>query len=331
MPIGPASSERHVDQALTDISIAHQQSQADSLLYNVVPVIPVQRASDKYTVFPPATWNKRQARVRAPGDDYQAGGYTVSKTAYSCDLYSVAHKDPKESQFNADPVHDPEVENTQWVTGQLLMEADALIAAAIFTTGVWTTDLTGVTSGAVVGTSVLQWDQGGSDPITDAVIIKGLIKKQSQFDPNQGGIVGVIGYSAWTRLINHAAIIDRTKHVSRESVTTEMVASLFQIDKIVVPGLVSNTANPGQTATFDYIVDDLSAGFYFVPKSPGKRTLSAAYVFGVSGVDGFQDGTKIATGYHQPNNSDYVYGDLYIDIAVTAAGAGAFISGVVAS
>src|SRR3990167_10866693 len=127
----PTSSDRRVDALATDHSIAFIQSQDDALFGNAVPVMPVKKSSGKYATFPTGTWNRRQARRRAPGDPAAEGQFTVSTDTYSCELYSTKHKDPREETEQADEVFDPDQEAAEWGAGQVLMEVDALIVAAM--------------------------------------------------------------------------------------------------------------------------------------------------------------------------------------------------------
>ena len=316
---------RHVDAALADHSIAHIQSQADAVMDNAVPVIGVQHRSDQYYTYDSALWNKRQARRRAPGDPAAKGGYSLSTATYTCELFSIAHKDPKEEQANADPALDARLDATEWTAGQLLMEADAQIASVIMAAGAWDTDVDGVSSGAAVGTSVLHWSDASSDPITDMVQLGGLVQTASTKLPN----VAIIGRAVWETLINNAAIIDRVKHTSSESITKEMIARLFEVEKVIVPMLTNNTAAEGQTATMARLFNSDDVGLFYFPPNPGLRTPSAAYVYGFDGDD-YTRGSRVSTWYDPDTNSDMTQNDLYIDVKITGTSFGAFIDGAIA-
>jgi len=151
--------------------------------------------------------------------------------------------------------------------------------------------------------------------------LNGLIKKKSTKWAN----VAVIGFDAWTVLLNHPAIVDRVKHTSSESVRKEILASLFEVEKVIVPGLTSNTAELGQTASMDFIVGAQNVGLFYVAPKPGKRTLSAAYVYAFD-ADDYKQGVAVRKWYDPKLNSDMTQVDLYIDVKVVASSAGAFIS-----
>ena len=316
----PSSSDRRIDTALADVSIAHIQDQADALYGNVCPVMPVPKASGKYFTYPTGVWNKRQAQRRAAGAPAAEGQFTVSNDSYSCELYSVVHKDPREETSQVDEAIDPEIEATEWASGQVLMEADALIVAAMMAGSVWDTDVDGTTGTPVVGTSVRKWSEASSDPITDMVQLNGLIKKKSTKWAN----VCVLGYDVWTVLLNHPVITDRIKHTSSNSVRKEILAALFEVEKVIVPGLSNNTAELGQTATPAFLAGADDVGLFYIPSSPGKRTLSAAYAFAFDAED-YKQGHRVSKWFDPRLNSDMTQVDLYIDIKITATSAGAFI------
>lgn len=321
----PTGSDRRIDTALADVSIAHMQDQDDALLGNAVPVLKVPKDSGKYFTYPTGTWNKRQARRRAPGAKAAEGQFTISNDSYACELFSVVHKDPREEATQADEAIDPDIEATEWASGQVMMEADDLIVSAMLGPSIWDTDVDGTTGTPTVGTSVLQWNEAGSDPITDMVQLNGLVKKKSTKWAN----VAVIGYDVWTTLINHAAIIDRIKHTSSNSVRRDILAGLFEVEKVIVPGLTENTAELGQTASMDWIAGSKDVGLFYVPPTPGKRTLSAAYVFAFNSGD-YKEGVRVSQWYDNETNSDKTQVDLFVDVKVTATSAGAFIDDCVA-
>lgn len=321
----PTSSDRHVDSLAADVSIGFMQEEGDALFGQIAPVQRVKKLSDKYAIFPSGTWNKLQMLQRAPGDAAVEGQFTISNDNYSIDIFSVTHKDPREEVDTADEVFEPSVEAEQWGAGQMLMKGDALVAAAMMAPAVWDTDVDGTTGTPSVGTSVLQWTEPGSDPITDMVTLNGLVKKKSTKWAN----VGCIGFDVWTALINHAAIIDRTKHVSKDSITPEILAALFKLEKLIVPGLTQNTAELGQTASMNFIVGAKDVGLFYVPKTPGKRTLSAAYIYALDAGD-YKEGVRVTKWYDEKKNSDMSQFDFAVDVKITATSAGAFIDDAVA-
>lgn len=321
----PTGSDRRIDSALADVSIAHMQDHDDALYGKIAPVLKVPKSTGKYFTYPTKTWNKRQARRRAPGAKAAEGQFTTSNDPYSCELFSITHKDPREESEQADEAIEPRIEATEWGAGQVLMEADDLVTTAMLGPAIWDTDVDGTTGAPVVGTSVLQWDQAGSDPITDMVQLNGLIKKKSTKWAN----ICTLGFDVWTILINHPAIVDRIKHTSSNSVRRAILAGLFEVEEVIVPGLTENTAELGQTESMDFIAGAKDVGLFYIAKSPGKRVLSAAYAFAYN-VGDYKEGVRISEWYDKETNSDKTQTDLFVDIKVVATSAGAFIDDAVA-
>lgn len=317
----PTSSDRRVDALATDHSIAFIQEQEDALYGNAVAVQKVKKSSGKYAIFPTGTWNKRQATTRAPGVPASEGQFTISNDSYLCNLKGVKHKDPREETQQADEVFDPEEEATLWATGQALLEADAAIVAAMMAESVWDTDIDGTTGSPTVGTSVRKWSEAASDPITDMAQLNGIIKRKSTKWAN----VAVLGMDVWTVLLNHPAIVDRIKHTSSNSVRKEILASLFEVERVIVPGLVENTAELGQTATMAFLSGSDDVGLFYMTPSPGKRTMSAAYIYACDFGE-YKEGVRVAKWYDEDKNSDMTQVDIYMDVKVVATSAGAFIN-----
>jgi hypothetical protein len=73
-------------------------------------------------------------------------------------------------------------------------------------------------------------DYANSDPIGDVGDARSSVRTQIGLRPN----VGVIGGAAWDVLKNHPKITDRIKYTSRDTATPELVASLFELDQLLV-------------------------------------------------------------------------------------------------
>lgn len=323
----PTLNQRHIDRALTDDSIAFRQGRdfGTQFLMDAFRLISVPRRSDKYHIYDGDFWNRRQARKRAPGDKARRGGYKLSNDSYSTDLYSLAHKDPRESQENADEVIDPQEDNMEFLTQQCMMEIDVAMAAEFFATGKWGTDIVGTLGAPVVGTSVKKWSESDATPITDVARLLTIAKRKFYArKPN----VMVLGTAVWDELIDHDDITDRVKHTSSESITTEMVARLFQLDEIIVPDLVENDAKEGVAENQAYTITEDAALLVVRPESGGKKVPAAAYVFGVDAGE-FREGHRIATWFDDDTNSDIVQCDVDVDFKITGKNGGVFINDLV--
>lgn len=275
----PSINNVHVDAILTNISIAYGQKSSDFIADKIFPVIPVEKKSDKYYVYPKNDWFRDEAQRRAPGTESAGGGYTLSTDSYSCDVWAF-HKDVDDQTLaNADQPLSPLREASEFVTRRLMLRREIQFVADFLTTSVWAKDYTGVASGET-GDQFRQWnDYANSDPIED-------IEKAKEQILSTTGLEGntlVLGYQAFRRLKNHPDVVDRYKFTTSSVVTEEMLARLFGVERLLVAKSIKATNNEGGTAAYAFTFGK-AAWLGHVAPNPGLMTPSAGYIFGWTGV-----------------------------------------------
>ncbi|MBF0445035.1 MAG: major capsid protein [Magnetococcales bacterium] len=120
-----------------------------------------------------------------------------------------------------------------------------------------------------------QWSDGASDPTQDINTGKEAIRTSVGIYPNTL-LLSAQGFNA---LKNHQSIIDRFKYTSRESVTPEMLASLLDLEQVVV----------GKAVAFDDDGNDIdiwgnNAILAYVPTAPsGMEDPSFGYTYTMDG------------------------------------------------
>jgi hypothetical protein len=319
----PTRSDVHVNGPLTNISVAYIQDESKYFADKVFPVVPVKKQSDEYSR---EDMLRIVAQERAVSSESAGGGYDLDSTPnYSARKYSV-HKDIDEDiRANADQPLDPDRDATIWVTQQLLMLRDKKFAAAYMTTGVWGTDREGVAA-APAGTQFLQWNDATSTPIEDVSADLDRIEERTGFRPN----VFCCGARVWTALKNHPDIIDRIKYTQKGIVTKELVAALFEVDKLVVMSTIENTANKGATASYSYMVGKVALLVYAAP-NPSLMQPTGGYIFAWTGLLGSGAfGMRIKKMPVPLKDSDRVEGDLCFDMKLVSAPVGVFYATAVA-
>lgn len=81
-----------------------------------------------------------------------------------------------------------------------------------------------------------RWDQANSDPSQDIAAGVEKIRSAIGMRPN----VAIIGGKVYDKALkHHAKIIDRIKHTSRDSVTTEILATLWDIENVFVGDMIA--------------------------------------------------------------------------------------------
>lgn len=315
-----------VDAVLTNISIAYMQTQDKYISTKVFPVVPVSKKSGLYFKYDREAWLRDEAQKRADTTESAGSGYEVGTDRYDADVFAF-HKDVGDQiRANTDVPLDVERDATQYVASRLLLRQERQFVADYLKTGVWGTDLTGV-SGTPGANQFKQFsDYANSDPIQVLDEAKDLITSTTGLDAN----TAVLGANVYKVLKNHPDIIDRIKYTSSENVTAQLIARLLEIDNVYVMKSIFNSAKEGQAGVYGYnFAKDIWVGH--AAANPSLLTPSAGYTFSWDGVsDG--DVNQIGTvKFRMPEKrADRIESQVAFDNKVVAPELGVFLSGVVA-
>lgn len=320
----PTPGDVHVNAPLTSISIAYIQNATNFIADTVFPNIPVQKQSDLYYTYTKGDWFRTDMQLRAPGTESAGSGYTLSTDSYSAKKYAL-HKDiDDDTRANTDTPLDADRDATRYVTNSAMLKKDQLWATKYFAASVWTGDQTGVGS-APSTNQFLQWDVSGSDPISDITNGVITIQERTGFKPN----TLVVSPHVLHTLSNHTLILDRIKYTERGIVTTDLLAALFNVDRVVVANAINNTAEEGATAAMSFIFGKHAALYYANP-NPGILVPSAGYTFSWAGLlGGGALGTRMKKFRLEQIESDRIEVEMAFDFKVVAADLGLFFSGAV--
>lgn len=274
----PTPGDVHVDRPLTNISIAYLQRSDQFVADQVFPNIPVAKQSDKYFTFDRGMFFRDQMTKRAPSTESQGINYTVSTDSYFADQWSLHHDIPDQRRSNADSPLQPDREATELLTHQAMIRKEKAWVDDFFKATVWTTDVSPGT----------KWDApSGSDPVGEIETAKMTVGGSTGFEPN----TIVIGREVYGALRNHADILDRIKYsggisnVTPAMVSAQLLAQVFEVDRVLVSRAVYNSAAEGATNSIGYVAGDNCLVCY-VPMSPGLMTPSAGYTFSWTGLLG---------------------------------------------
>jgi len=271
------TSQVHVDEALSNISVAYSQEQTRFIADRIFPSVPTPKLTDKYFVFDRGSYLRSIADLRATGSETVGANYTLSTDTFSCDQYGV-HMDLDDYVVgNADAALNIEVSTTRYITEQLLLKREQVFAAAAFTGSVWKGSTTGgdITPGNL-------WDTSSSTPISDVLDEINSVESKTGRRPN----VLVLGKDVYKALLTNADILDRVKYFDSTVVTQDILARVFEVDRVHVPAAISNTAAQGATDTLSFVFGSTNAALYYVPETAGLMEPSAGYMFNFTGVEG---------------------------------------------
>lgn len=321
----PTLASVHLNVPLTNISVAFMQDEAGFIAGDVFPTVPVNHKSDDYYEFPKGVWFRDSAEVRAPGTESKGGGFTTQTATYSAKVYAWHEDVPEQIEANSDPQINPEATATRLVSTKMLLRREVQFASNYFATGVWATDLQGV-AGAPAAGQFRQWNDAASTPVRDIKSAALDIAEATGRLPNRL----VLSPRVELELMEHPSIIDRVKHVQIGIASRQILASLFGIERILVPMASINSAPQGLADSIAFLYGKHAMLAYAAP-NPGLMVPTAGYNFawtGFLGAGAF--GNRMKRIDVPLKESVRVEGEIAFDSKVVASDLGLFFADAVA-
>jgi hypothetical protein len=321
----PTLSDVHVNRPLTNVSVAYIQQETDFVADQIFPIIPVEFKSDIYFIYKKDSWFRDEAKPRAPSTESAGSGYDLDNTQTYTAIVNSFHKDvDDQTRANSDSPLNPDSDATRFVTRKLLLKRENDWATKFFKTGVWGTDNTPGT----------KWSAAGSTPIEDIRAGAVAVQKATGFYPN----TLVLGREVWQILQDHPEIIDRIKYqgtmrdVARVTGPEgpAILASILELDRVLVAAAVKNTAIEGATFSGSFVFGK-NALLAYVPRAPGLYQPSAGYTFSWKGYAGAgRDGTRIKSFRMEHLEATRIEGDMAYDQHLVGSDLGYFFNAAVA-
>jgi hypothetical protein len=322
----PNRGDIHVNTPLTNLSVAYIQDQKNFIADKVFPLVPVQKQSDRYFVYDKGDLFRDEAVERAPGTESAGGDYDSDNTpSYYCPVFAF-HKDVDDNErANSDTPLRPDEDATIFVTQKHLIKRDVLWANSYFKAGIWSTELSGVAADPGGANQILKWSAAGSAPVKDVQNYITAVSELTGYVPN----TVVLGAYVYTLLQNHPDIMDRIKYTQRGVVTEDILASLWGVDKVLVPRSVINTAAKGKITRNQFIHGNHVLITYAAP-NPGIRVPSAGYTFAWQGLFGAQAyGMRMKSFRMEHLESDRIEGEMAFDQKMVCSDLAVFLKDMV--
>jgi len=310
----PEVQQVHIDAALTNVSVAYKNNEyiADA----VAPPVPVRKQSDKYFVYDTEREGMRPVEdVRAPGAEATELNFALSSDSYYCEDHALSSSVPDEERENADPVIQPEIDRTEFLTDRILLNREIALEKLFRTAA-------GLGEAAPDPEDL--WDTETSDPIAQLQTARVNVFAASQRRAN----TLILPYNVYEALRNHPAVTDRIKYTTAGVVNEQLLAQLIDVDRVLVPRSFKNTAAKGQTASVTSVWGK-NAYLLYVPPRPAPKQLSLAYTFVWTGAAGSLNGLVVEKWREARRKADVVRVQKYYDQKIIAAGAGYRMLGVV--
>jgi hypothetical protein len=279
-------------------------------------------------------WRRTDVVKRAPGTESAGVGWNYTTDQYFAHVYAIHRDIDDQVRANADSNFNLDSDSTKFLTNQMLLKRELDWTNSYFKTGVWATEYTGVASGVGAG-EFLQWNDAASDPIKDVTDWKNQYRLLTGYQPS----FMVMGADVMKELKSHPDIIDRIKYTQRGVVTDDLLASLFDIPKILVSYAsqvvsdvrINDAKAQDAAATYEFIADTKSMLLGYAPPAPSLLTPSAGYTFTWNGYHGGNsEGIRMKNFRMEHIASDRIECEMTYDMKVVAADMGVFFNTVVA-
>lgn len=276
----PTMQNAHIDRALTNMSVAYMQDASAFIADKVFPIVKVKRQSDVFYIYNKGDFMRDEAQVRGAATESAGGDYGVeASTPYYCRKHAF-HKDvTPEERANYDEPLDADQDATDFVSQKMLIRREMEWASKFFKAGVWGREIAG--ADAAGENAVIFWDSATSDPIKDITEAGVQMASETGYKPN----TLVLSPFVFNALKNHEDILDRIKYTQKGIVTADLLATLFEVDRVFVAWSVVNSAVKGAEDNVGFIMGKHALLCYSNP-APALKKPSAGYIFAWSGLEG---------------------------------------------
>ncbi len=228
-----AAGARVIDPVLSEVAQGYRN--ADMVGLNLFPSVPVAQRGGKIISFSKEDFALYDT-IRAPGANtkriqlgYTSGSYSLTQHALEAVApWELLQEGNAVAKINLASMSVRKVQN---IIALRLEKAQADLA---------TTAASYAASNKVTLAGTSQWSDysGTSNPSKDIETAREAIRAQI----GKRGNTVLLSAQAWSKVKQHPAIIDRIKYTGRDSVTVEMLANLWDVDKVVVGDAVYTDA-----------------------------------------------------------------------------------------
>jgi len=218
----------------------------------IAPVLEVARVSGTFGRIPVEQLLQERETLRAPGAGYSRGSWTFVPDSYTTQEHGTEEPvDENEADMFVD-FFDAELVSRNRAVSAVLRNAEKRWAARLFNPSTWT--------GAALTTAITnEWDDyPNATPIND---VEAAVRKMWDSSGIWANAL-VINRHVFRNLRLCAQIIDRIaasgagNPAKPSDITEEMLATVFDIDRIIVGGGAKNLATESASASFGKIWSD---------------------------------------------------------------------------
>ena len=297
----PSSRTINWDVHLTTLAESFSQDMMNFVGARVFPMVPVEKESDRYWVYPIGTFARHHMEDREEMGVAPRANFTLSDNTYQCQFKSLAHEvsDRRRANSRAPLMEDEAV--TKFLVENALIDIEKGFASTYFKAGVWDFQATGAGAAnntadwkRASGRQIVQWsDYANSNPLQDVTQLLTAVGEATGRRPN----IGTFGRPVYDWLKHHPDFVGRIDDGQTNGVamvTLQNMAALLELEEIFVMDAIENT----QPESYNTDGSPKDANNKFIG---GKHAL---FSYRASAQPNFQDGSAGYTFVFR--NSDYI-------------------------
>jgi len=317
----------HIDQPLSNLTLAYVQEQTNFIADKVFPTVGVQRQSDKYYIYDRANMNRTgDVKKLAPRTEVNRIGMAISNDSYFADVYGLGMDFDEQTLANEDAMLEIRAAGSQTIVNRLLIHREEQFASSFFAASIWGTDVT---------PDNLWSDYTNSTPITDVTTGRRTMQlKSGGFKPN----TMVVGKEVRDILINHPDILARLNGgatvTNTALITNAKLAEIFEVENFYVMEAVKNDAVEGLAESNSFI-GGKNALLVHAPRNAGLMTPASGLTFAWNNIPGANNlGITVESfsddALKRQQVAEHIQVKMAYDMKVVGADLGYFFSAVIA-
>ena len=271
--------------ALTNMALAYFQNSSNYFAKAIFPICQVNLSSDVYYRFSKEDLLRDNWQRKPEYGQVMPAVISEDTDTYNCQvdqmimgISQIRQTDLKRRQ-GPSFARDPRQQRTKTMAEQANIHQDLLFAKKYFKAGAWANEWTGVDSTSTEGKQLIKFSNGNSDPIKFIDDQKTAMHENTGRTPNRLAL----GANVFNALKQHPGILERVKYggstANPASVTENVLAQLFGVDKLVVLKSIYNKAPQGAEADMSFIGDPNALLLAYATNTPSPEEPSAGYIF----------------------------------------------------
>lgn len=272
----PVGADVHVDRPLSNYAVRAFDAEGGGFISDqLLPVVPVEKQSDKYYVIEKGAFLRVHDTRRAPKTAANRVEFRVSSDSYYAENYALAADHAIEDIANADNAIEIRRNSTDLVVQGLRLDQERRIANLL-------TSISNVGSGVQL-TGTDKWGDGGSDPRAAINTGHAFMRSQTGLLPN----VAVIDWDTMMVVKRHPLLLDMYKYTSGGELNDGQLAEILGVPRVLVGrGIAENALEEGTSSMTNIWGNNVLLAHIGPATGLRSRTLAARMRWQMAGMPG---------------------------------------------